>query len=158
SMNSSEEIVHEYIKKKKESLESMYEVETISENKKLLEGHILRINALVTSLFNISELTELISNEANIDTLNTTAIYKQEFKEFLESTLRSLQILQENSILFQNLIESEQLSIQELYNMSNNHTLITHLHDLITSSSFKEVQNLVDIMYKDTNPHRHVTS
>ncbi|CAG8775615.1 18681_t:CDS:2, partial [Racocetra persica] len=115
-------------------------------------------NDNITSPFNIPESTEPISNKANIDTLNTTAICKQEFKEFLESTLRSLQILQENSILFQNLIESEQLSMQELYNMNDNRTLMTHLRDLIASSSFKEVQNLVDIMYKDTNPHRHVTS
>ncbi|CAG8740670.1 12003_t:CDS:2, partial [Racocetra persica] len=129
-----------------------------ADRSEMLIKHILEINALVTSPFNIPESTEPISNEVNIDTLNTTAICKQEFKEFLESTLRSLQILQENSILFQNLIESEQLSMQELYNMNDNRTLMTHLRDLIASSSFKEVQNLVDIMYKDTNPHRRVTS
>ncbi|CAG8805030.1 25299_t:CDS:1, partial [Racocetra persica] len=121
-------------------------------------GHILGINASVTSPFNTPELTEPMSNETNINILNIIAICKQEFKEFLEFILRSLQILQENLILFRSLIKSEQLSAQELYNMNNNHILMTHFCDLITSNSFKKVQNLVNIIYKDTNPHRCITS
>ncbi|CAG8563697.1 893_t:CDS:2 [Cetraspora pellucida] len=40
SMNDSKEMVREYIIKKKESLESIYKMENISENKKILEGRL----------------------------------------------------------------------------------------------------------------------
>ncbi|CAG8607077.1 25984_t:CDS:2, partial [Racocetra persica] len=121
--------------------------------------HILGINSsLVMSPSNVPVLNEPRSNKINIDTLNITAIYKQEFKEFLESILRNLQTLQENSLFLQNLIKSKNPSIKEQYNESDQYTLLTHLLSLVTSNSFKEMQNLVNIIYKDMNPHRHTTS
>ncbi|CAG8842128.1 26362_t:CDS:2, partial [Racocetra persica] len=81
--------------------------------------HILGINTLLVTLpSNLPALNELKSNKTNIDSLNTTAIYEQEFKEFLESTLR------------------------KLYNKSNQRTLLTHLLGLVTSDSFKEALDL----------------
>ncbi|CAG8840079.1 25840_t:CDS:1, partial [Racocetra persica] len=80
------------------------------------------------------------------------------FKEFLESTLRSLQTLQESLLFLQNLVESKNPSIKEQYNESDQHTLLTHLLSLVTSNSFKETQNLVNIIYKDMNPYRRTTS
>ncbi|RIB11174.1 hypothetical protein C2G38_2204136 [Gigaspora rosea] len=91
------------------------------------------------------------SSLMDITKLNAAAIHKQEFKEFLESTSRSLRILQENSIILQDLIRSKD-------NSDNLNTLITYLHDIVTSNSFKDAQNLVDVMYEDTNPHRCITS
>ncbi|CAG8842151.1 11771_t:CDS:1, partial [Racocetra persica] len=121
--------------------------------------HILGINTLLVTLpSNLPALNELKSNKANMDSLNTTAIYEQEFKEFLESTWRSLQTLQENSLFLQNLVESKTPSLQELYNKSNQQTLLTHLLGLVTSNSFKEALDLVDIIHKNTNPHRCIIS
>ncbi|RIB21373.1 hypothetical protein C2G38_2034437 [Gigaspora rosea] len=119
--------------------------------------NILGINTLSTiSLSNALVSTKIKSTEISIDALNTTAISKQKFKEFLESTLRSFQTLQENSLLLQNLVESNNPLIQEQYNKSDQCTLLTHLLDFITSNSFEEARKLVEKIYKDTNPHRHV--
>ncbi|RIB14382.1 hypothetical protein C2G38_2144086 [Gigaspora rosea] len=102
-------------------------------------------------IFSISNADQSNSSLMDITKLNAAAIHKQEFKEFLESTSRSLRILQENSIILQDLIRSKD-------NSDNLNTLITYLHDIVTSNSFKDAQNLVDVIYEDTNPHRCITS
>ncbi|CAG8735582.1 11052_t:CDS:1, partial [Cetraspora pellucida] len=99
------------------------------------------------------EISKVIDqlNPINITKLHAAAIYKQELKDFLVSTLRSLRMLQDNLIILQALIQSKD-------NLDNLNTLITYLHDIVTSNSFKEAQNLVDLIYDDTNPHKHITS
>ncbi|CAG8772407.1 15428_t:CDS:2, partial [Racocetra persica] len=102
-------------------------------------------------IFSISNADQPNSSLMDITKLNAATIHKQEFKDFLESTSRSLRILQENSIIFQDLIQLKD-------NSDNLNTLITYLHDIVTSNSFKDMQNLVDVIYEDTNPHRRITS
>ncbi|CAG8751882.1 17052_t:CDS:2, partial [Gigaspora rosea] len=102
-------------------------------------------------IFSISNADQSNSSLMDITKLNAAAIHKQEFKEFLESTSRNLRILQVNSIILQDVIRSKD-------NSDNLNTLITYLHDIVTSNSFKDAQNLVDVIYEDTNPHRCITS
>ncbi|CAG8837717.1 3204_t:CDS:2, partial [Gigaspora margarita] len=83
-------------------------------------GYILGINVLIsTTLTNLSIPTQ-ISNIIDIESLNVTATYQQEFKKFLKSTLQSLQSMQENLIFLQNLVGFEQLSIEEQSNTTKN--------------------------------------
>ncbi|CAG8784299.1 2044_t:CDS:2 [Cetraspora pellucida] len=119
--------------------------------------HIFGINTLTVTPSSTSfAQNQPRSKVIDINRLNVTAIHRQEFKEFLESTSRSLQTLRENSLLLKNLIKSEQLT-QELCN-TDQCALQTHLHNIIASNSFKEVQILVDVMHKDMNPRRSIIS
>ncbi|CAG8825949.1 40567_t:CDS:2, partial [Gigaspora margarita] len=50
----------------------------------------------------------------------------------------------------QNIVKSEQKDID------SQHTLMIYLNNIVISNSFKQAQSLVDVIYKDMNPHRHV--
>ncbi|CAG8849914.1 17574_t:CDS:1, partial [Racocetra persica] len=41
---------------------------------------------------------------------------------------------------------------------TDQNTLLTHLNNIIISNSFKEALNLVDAVYEEIKPHRHITS
>ncbi|KAF0521129.1 hypothetical protein F8M41_015919 [Gigaspora margarita] len=84
----------------------------------------------------------------DITKFNAATIYKQGFKDFLESTSRSLRILQENLTILQDLIQSKD-------NSNNLNILIIYLHDIVVSNSFKDAQNLKKKLNSgDTNPIR----
>ncbi|CAG8680592.1 21807_t:CDS:1 [Cetraspora pellucida] len=104
-----------------------------------------------------STSTPLKYNIVEINNLNIAAIYQQEIKEFLESTSKCLQELQNNLIFLQNLVKSK-YSIQEHFNYSDQNTLLSHLHNIVTLDDFKKTQDLVNIIYKETGHHKRIAS
>ncbi|RIB14146.1 hypothetical protein C2G38_2144207 [Gigaspora rosea] len=121
-------------------------------------GHILGSNIPIEvsqSNISISASTSLI---ADVNDLNDAAIYQQEIKEFLESTTKCLQELQNNLIFLQNLIKSKHSSTQEHFNCSDQNTLMSHLHNIVTLDDFGKAQNLVNVINKETGHHRSVAS
>ncbi|CAG8790292.1 13261_t:CDS:1, partial [Gigaspora rosea] len=121
-------------------------------------GHILGSNIPIEvsqSNISISASTSLI---ADVNDLNAAAIYQQEIKEFLESTTKCLQELQNNLIFLQNLIKSKHSSTQEHFNCSDQNTLMSHLHNIVTLDDFGKAQNLVNVISKETGHHRSVAS
>ncbi|CAG8796821.1 7308_t:CDS:2, partial [Racocetra persica] len=74
----------------------------------------LHLSEMVFSTY--QEVQNIRRNLFDVSGSNAAAIRQQELREFLKSTLRSLQTLQENLIFLQNLIKSEQSSTQEHFN------------------------------------------
>ncbi|CAG8790997.1 23520_t:CDS:2 [Gigaspora margarita] len=109
-------------------------------------GHILGIDTSTEMLPSKTFVSTSIQFESNVIDVN-------KFREFLESTLRGLQTLQE----IQYSSKSEQTLIQKYFN-SNSNVLLTHLHDIVISDLFKAARILVDIINEEINPYRHVTS
>ncbi|CAG8607786.1 5428_t:CDS:1, partial [Dentiscutata heterogama] len=97
-------------------------------------GHVLGYNILIEvsqSNPSIPASTLLKYNMANVNDLNAAAIYQQEIKEFLKSTTKCLQELQNNLIFLQNLVKSKHSLAQEHFNYSNQNTLISHLYNIL---------------------------
>lgn len=105
----------------------------------------------ILGMFNTSAKSLTIDTPTQ---LNTTAIYKQEFDDFLVSTSKCMQKLQENSEILLSLLKSKQPSIVD----TNQQTLATYLHDIVNSNSFKQTQHLVNIMHEGRNPRKHTAS
>ncbi|CAG8674198.1 20653_t:CDS:2 [Cetraspora pellucida] len=57
-----------------------------------------------------------------------------------------------------NLYDDKLKNSESANNLDNLNTLITYLYDIVTSNSFKKVQNLVDLIYDDTNLYKYITS
>ncbi|CAG8687195.1 24460_t:CDS:2, partial [Gigaspora rosea] len=91
-------------------------------------------------------------NIRHVAGLNASAVYEQEFQDFLVSTSKSLHILQENLKALENLVqfnqETEQISIKDQYN------LMSHLCNIATSESFKNAQQLTNVMHESINPQK----
>lgn len=121
-------------------------------------GHVLGLNiSTEMSSSRTPEPSQLRSNIVDVSNLNAIAIYQQELGEFLESTSKSLQTLQNNLIFLQNLVNSEQSPAQKNFSISDQNILLTHLRNVITSISFKEVQNRISIIHEEIKPHRRIT-
>ncbi|CAG8818518.1 8837_t:CDS:2, partial [Cetraspora pellucida] len=102
-------------------------------------GYILGSNTLIEvsqSNTPTSTSTALKYNIADINNLNIT-----------------------NDLIFlQNLVKSKHSLTQEYFNYSDQNTLLSHLHNIVTLDDFKKTQDLVNVIYKETGHHRPVTS
>ncbi|CAG8461329.1 5758_t:CDS:2, partial [Scutellospora calospora] len=121
--------------------------------------HILGIQHTLMTISSASSpsQTQFRSNTSNIASLNASAIYKQEFQDFLISTSRSLQALQENLKVLEHLSPFKQPLTQEVpeqMSTNNQYILLNHLHNIVTSESFRNAQQFVDVMHENVNSQK----